>query len=51
MRKFNRKLSLSIDAIHQAIEQAQAEQNKIKRLRKLLALRIKLRMLERQIKV
>lgn len=51
MRKFNRKLSLSIDALHHAIEQAQAEQNPIKRLRKLLALKAKLRKLEQKVKV
>jgi hypothetical protein len=51
MRKFSRKLSLSIDELHQAIEQAQAEQNPIKRLRKLLALKAKLRKLEQKIKV
>lgn len=51
MRKFNRKLSLSIDELHQAIEIAKAEQNPIKRLRKLLALKAKLRKLEQKIKV
>jgi hypothetical protein len=50
MKKFNRRLSLSIDTLHQAIDEAMNEPNQFKRLRKMFRLRAKLRELEKRVK-
>lgn len=48
-RKFNRALSLKIDAYHAALEQARTLPSTPVKVRKLLVLRTKLRQLERRI--
>lgn len=48
-RKFNKKLSLAIDAAHAALQQVQSLPNSPLKIRKLLILRKRLNELERRI--